>query len=126
MPGSDGTLYNQGYKSWDWAVNQPFQTTLTSLAHNPDNIWGSAPSFHNYWAATFVFFALRKNVRWCWRTPMLVLGTLISISTLVLHQHNLADIAITYTMLGLVLIWQNYRNFDLRFEQWWDKLFKVK
>jgi hypothetical protein len=121
-----GDMYNAGNKSWDWGVNAAFQSKLIQLAGDPNNIWGSAPSFHNYWAATFVFFALHKHIKNRWRVPMIIIGVLISLSTLLLHQHNFMDVVITYTMLGLILIWESKSNFVFRFETWYDKLFKLK
>jgi hypothetical protein len=35
---------------------------------------------------------------------MISIGLLITISTLALHQHNVADVVITYTLTFLVLL----------------------
>jgi membrane-associated phospholipid phosphatase len=78
-----------------------FHDYIVKLADNPENIWGSCPSFHNYWAALFILYGLKKDVKWYFRYPMLVFGIMISLSTLMLHQHNLADIIITYSFTFL-------------------------
>jgi len=124
LPG--GSMYEVGNHSWDWNCNKYFHTQLEQLAQSGDNIWGSAPSFHNYWAALFVFFGLNKKVKWYFRYPMILAGLMITFSTLTLHQHNLADVLITYTMVGLILIWERYSKLVWRFENWYNKVFKVK
>ncbi|MDR3249908.1 MAG: phosphatase PAP2 family protein [Mycoplasmataceae bacterium] len=122
----DGSIYKAGFHSWDWTVNQPFHSELIALANDPNNIYGSAPSFHNYWAAMFIFFAIGKHIKLYWKGPMIACGLLISISTLMLHQHNLADIAITYATACLILMWEIHANISTKFEQAWDKWFKIK
>jgi len=121
-----GLVYNTGNHSWDWGCNKLFHSQLIQLSQSGDNIWGSAPSFHNYWAALFVFFGLNKKVKWYFRYPMILAGLMITFSTLTLHQHNLADVLITYTMVGLILIWERYSKLVWRFENWYNKLFRVK
>jgi len=121
-----GLMYDAGNHSWDWGCNKLFHSELIQLSQSGDNIWGSAPSFHNYWAALFIFFGLQKKVKAYYRYPMILLGLLITFSTLTLHQHNLADVLITYTMVGLILIWERCSKLALRFENWYDKLFGIK
>jgi len=124
LPG--GSMYEAGNTSWEWACNKYFHTYIQQIDFNPNNIWGSAPSFHNYWAALFIFFGINKKVKWYYRYPMILAGFMITFSTLTLHQHNLADVLITYTMVGLILIWERYSKLVWRFENWYNKLFKVK
>ncbi|MDR1185550.1 MAG: phosphatase PAP2 family protein [Coriobacteriales bacterium] len=85
------------------SASAPFYDTLVSLSQNPDNIWGSFPSYHNYWASLFVLFALAPKVKWYYRYPMIIMGLLISLATLMLHQHCLMDVVLTYAMTGLFL-----------------------
>jgi len=75
-----------------------FYNFIEPLSRSADNIWGSFPSYHNFWASLFIFFALQKGVRAVWRYPMITLGVLISLSTLMLHQHCLMDVILTYSM----------------------------
>jgi len=120
-----GVMYDAGNTSWNWASNKLFHSELIQLSQSGANIWGSAPSFHNYWAALFIFFGLQRNVKWYFKLPMVLLGALITISTLTLHQHNLADVLITYTMVGLILLWEKNREMVFKFENWYNKLFRV-
>jgi len=124
--GAVGLMYEAGNHSWDWGVNKLFHSDIIRLSQSGDNIWGSAPSFHNYWAALFVFFGLHKNVKWYYRYPMILAGLFITFSTLTLHQHNLADVVITYTMVGLILIWEKSSKLVWKFENFYNRLFKVK
>jgi len=57
---------------------------------------------------------------------MILAGLFITFSTLTLHQHNLADVVITYTMVGLILIWEKSSKLVWKFENFYNRLFKVK
>ncbi|MDR0831198.1 MAG: phosphatase PAP2 family protein [Prevotellaceae bacterium] len=102
----------------------PFYDTIKNLSRSGDNIWGSFPSYHNYWAALFIFFAFKNGTRWFWRYPMILMGVLISLSTLFLHQHCLLDIIITYAMTVWFMKIIDEHSLDTRFEMFLDKLFR--
>jgi hypothetical protein len=99
----------------------PFHDSLVSLSQSGDNIWGSFPSYHNYWAALFVFFALTPGVRARWRYPMIVLGALISLSTLTLHQHCVADVVLTYGLTALFLALTALFHWDDKLLAWFER-----
>jgi len=106
-------------------ANAWFRDTLIQLAHSSDNIWGSFPSYHNYWASIFIFFGLRKGTRWYFRSLMILLGVLISLSTLLLHQHCVMDVLITYSMTAVfIYIIEKYALAE-RFESFLNKMFRV-
>jgi hypothetical protein len=99
----------------------PFAASLIALSQNSNNIWGSFPSYHNYWASLFVFFAFMPKVRWYWRYPMIIMGMLISLSTLGLHQHCVLDVVLTYAMTGLFLTLTTRCKLDVKLLAWFEK-----
>jgi hypothetical protein len=99
----------------------PFYETIVSLSQSGDNIWGSFPSYHNYWAALLVMFALAPNVKWYYRYPMIAAGLLVSLSTLLLHQHCLLDVILTYALTGLFLAISIKRRLDAKLLGWFVK-----
>jgi hypothetical protein len=99
----------------------PFYDTLVALSQNPDNIWGSFPSYHNYWASIFVLFALTPGTRWFWRYPMIAVGASVSLSTLTLHQHCLMDVILTYAMTGIFLAVTVRYKLDEKLLRWFEK-----
>ncbi|MDR1013204.1 MAG: phosphatase PAP2 family protein, partial [Lactobacillales bacterium] len=81
----------------------PFYHTALKLASNTNNIWGAFPSYHNFWAALFIIIPLidrreenKQNRNW--RIASTIIGSLITISTLVLHQHAFLDVVFTYLL----------------------------
>jgi hypothetical protein len=96
----------------------PFFEEINRLAHSQNNIWGSFPSYHNYWAALFIFFALAKDTRPLCRIPMILLGAAISLSTLFLHQHCVMDVILTYAMTALFLFIDGRYRLAARLEHW--------
>jgi hypothetical protein len=106
-------------------TNAPFYNEIIKLANNPSNIWGAAPSYHNYWASLFIFFAFKKDVKFYFRYPMVIIGALISISTFMLHQHNVADAVITYSMTFAFICIINLYKLDYKFELCINKIFRI-
>jgi hypothetical protein len=102
-------------------ADAPFHDTLVALSQSGDNIWGSFPSYHNYWASLLVLFALAPDVRWFWRYPMIIAGVLISLSTLTLHQHCLLDVILTYAMTGIFLAITVRFKLDEKLLRWFEK-----
>ncbi|MDR1823950.1 MAG: phosphatase PAP2 family protein [Bifidobacteriaceae bacterium] len=98
-----------------------FHDSLVSLSQSHANIWGSFPSYHNYWAALFIFFALTPGVKARWRYPMLALGALISLSTLTLHQHCVLDVVLTYAMTALFLALTRWFHWDDKLLAWFER-----
>ncbi|MDR0985903.1 MAG: phosphatase PAP2 family protein [Mycoplasmataceae bacterium] len=98
--------------------NDPFYPVFhwlmgTTSQSNGENIWGSFPSFHNFWAFILVAFGLMKGTKNRYRYPMIVFGLLLSLSTLMLHQHNIMDVIITYALgflCWVIDIWLNWTN----------------
>jgi hypothetical protein len=130
-----GNMYINGYEnlyytrintSWDWGINSLFQGTLKNLANDSNNVFGSAPSYHNFWAAILVFFGILNTRKWWIKTICIFFGVLLSISTLTLHQHNLFDVGLTYCMTGLGLWLINKYKWDDKISNCFNKLFKVK
>jgi len=115
----NGTLQTLPPDAW-------FHDTIYQLAHSPHNIWGSFPSYHNYWASLFIFFGLAKGTRWYFRYPMILLGAAISLSTLLLHQHCVMDVLITYPMTALFLYLTDTYRLAEGLEAFLDRLFKVE
>ncbi|GMO16749.1 MAG: hypothetical protein Ta2E_08070 [Mycoplasmoidaceae bacterium] len=115
-----------GKNGWDASINKPFHNELEKLANDNNNIYGSCPSYHNYWAALFIFFGFKKGVKAHWRSIMLTLGTLISVSTLLLHQHNVIDVIVTYAMTYCFIVIEKKYDFANRFEKLLNKIFKVE
>ncbi|MDR0724261.1 MAG: phosphatase PAP2 family protein, partial [Endomicrobium sp.] len=105
--------------------NSMFYQIINELSVSENNIWGSFPSYHNFWASLFIFFALGKSVKWFYRYPMLLLGSLISLSTLVLHQHCLMDVIMTYTMTGIFFHLINKYNLAIQFEKFLNRILKI-
>jgi hypothetical protein len=96
----------------------PFYNELVALSQNHDNIWGSFPSYHNYWASLLIFFALFQGTKNRIRIPMILVGILITLSTLFLHQHCVFDVILTYAMTGLFLFLTVKFKLDIRLEKW--------
>ncbi|MDR0366315.1 MAG: phosphatase PAP2 family protein [Bifidobacteriaceae bacterium] len=99
----------------------PFHDAIVELSKSADNIWGSCPSYHNYWASLFIILALAPGVKAGWRYPMVVLGGLITLSTLMLHQHCVMDVVITYAMTGLFLFITIKLKLDKKLIAWFIK-----
>jgi hypothetical protein len=78
-----------------------FYSVINELSVSGHNIGGSFPSYHNFWASLFIFFALKKNVKCFYRYMMLILGGLISLSTLTFTSIALWDVVMTYVMTGI-------------------------
>jgi hypothetical protein len=85
-------------------MNGAFHKQLQDLAGNENNIWGSAPSYHNFWASILFFFGISSAKKWWGKTISITLGVVLSISTLTLHQHNIFDVIMTYSMT-LFFMW---------------------
>jgi hypothetical protein len=83
--------------------NAMFHDSIKSLSTNLLNIFGSFPSYHNFWAGILVLFGIIgfKNKHHILGPILIVYGLTISISTLVLHQHALLDLLLTYIMIGI-------------------------
>lgn len=107
------------------STSAPFYNIIHKLGEDSRNVYGACPSYHNYWAILLIFFAFKRNIKWYWRYPMMALGLLVSLSTLMLHQHYLADVVITYSM-ALLFFWIiRIYNFGQRLEILCNKLFKT-
>ncbi|MDR0888378.1 MAG: phosphatase PAP2 family protein [Coriobacteriales bacterium] len=87
--------------------NSMFYDQITALDSSPLNVFGSWPSYHNFWAGTSVLFGIcgiaygQKRHRKIGGVVCIIYGLLISLSTLVLHQHAFLDFVFTYAMIGL-------------------------
>jgi membrane-associated phospholipid phosphatase len=87
--------------------NSMFYSQITALDSSPLNVFGSWPSYHNFWAGISVLFGLyglthsHKRHRRIGGVICIFYGLLISLSTLVLHQHAFLDFVFTYAMIGL-------------------------
>jgi len=79
----------------------PFYGDIYALADSSVNIWGSFPSYHNYWAALFVLFPIFFRAKPVWKIILIVMGGAITLSTLTLHQHCIMDAVLTYAMTAL-------------------------
>jgi hypothetical protein len=73
----------------------------------------------------FVFFAFKKDVKFYFRYPMIAIGALISISTFMLHQHNVLDAIITYSMTFIFICIVNLYKLADRFELFINKIFRI-
>jgi hypothetical protein len=103
-----------------------FYNEMYTLSSSPLNIYGASPSYHNYWASLFVFFGFSKGIKWYYRTCSFILGLLITYATLGLHQHNLADVIMTYSITGLCFWLISARKLDVKFELFLKKIFKFQ
>jgi len=103
-----------------------FYSAINELSVSGHNIWGSFPSYHNFWASLFIFFAFKKNVKWFYRYTMLILGSLISLSTLTLHQHCLMDVVMTYVMTGIFFHLMNKYDLAIQLEKFLNRVFRIK
>jgi hypothetical protein len=83
-----------------------------------NNVFGSLPSFHNFWAALLVFFGIRHGTKMKFRIPMIIIGLLISLSTLMIHQHNLIDIIATYGMTMFIWLADEWFRWSMRLDYW--------
>jgi membrane-associated phospholipid phosphatase len=101
-----------------------FYKEMYTLSNSPLNIWGASPSYHNYWASLFVFFGIAKGIKWYFRIVLITLGVLITYATLGLHQHNLADVIMTYTITGLCFWLISAKQLDVKFETFLNKIFR--
>lgn len=114
-----------GTNGWDNQFNSLFHNELSNLANDSKNIWGSCPSYHNYWASLFILFAFKKNVKSYFRYPMITIGVLISLSTLMLHQHNIPDVIVTYSMTGMFLLIDKQFLLSTKLETISNKIFNI-
>ncbi|GHU49773.1 hypothetical protein FACS189459_2240 [Bacilli bacterium] len=57
---------------------------------------------------------------------MIIIGGLITISTLMLHQHNIADVLLTYTLGIIFFIVDMYFGLFIKIENFLNKLFRIK
>jgi hypothetical protein len=87
---------------------------------NVNNIFGSLPSFHNFWAALLVFFGIRHGTKLKFRVPMITIGLLISLSTLMIHQHNIIDIIATYGLTMFFWLADEWFRWSMRLDYWVD------
>ncbi|MDR1798229.1 MAG: phosphatase PAP2 family protein [Clostridiales Family XIII bacterium] len=78
--------------------NAPYYTDIYALADSSVNIWGSFPSYHNYWASLLVLFPLFGHAKPGWKILLIAMGGAITLSTLTLHQHCVMDAVLTYAM----------------------------
>lgn len=108
------------------STDATFYSVINELSVSGHNIWGSFPSYHNFWASLVILFALKKNVKWFYRYTMLILGGLISLSTLTLHQHCLMDVVMTYVMTGIFFHLMNKYDLAIRFEEFLNRVFRIK
>ncbi|MDR0950360.1 MAG: hypothetical protein LBM13_01795, partial [Candidatus Ancillula sp.] len=91
--------------------NSMFFQTISDLDSSPLNVFGSFPSYHNFWAGLCVLFGIIGLVNAKNRTHKLavqiggilfiIYGLAISVSTLVLHQHAILDFVFTYIMVAI-------------------------
>jgi len=85
--------------------NAPYYNDIYQLADSSVNIWGSFPSYHNYWAALLVLFPIFLRAKAGWKILLIAMGAAITLSTLTLHQHCVMDAVLTYAMTaGFFLI----------------------
>jgi hypothetical protein len=96
----------------------PFYSLIEPLSESSVNIWGSFPSYHNYWASILIVFGLMKGVKLVWRVPMVTMGVLISLSTLTLHQHCVMDVVLTYAMTLIFLAVTVQFHWDNKLLKW--------
>jgi hypothetical protein len=52
----------------------------------------------------------------------IIVGLFISLSTLTLHQHNIPDVIITYSMTLTIALIINHFNFTSKLENLFDKI----
>lgn len=57
---------------------------------------------------------------------MLILGSLISLSTLTLHQHCLMDVVMTYVMTGIFFHLMNKYDLAIQLEKFLNRVFRIK
>jgi membrane-associated phospholipid phosphatase len=85
------------------AADSMFYSTFAALDLSPFNVFGSFPSYHNFWAALFVLFGISgvKNGSRIFGGIVILYGLVVSLSTLMLHQHALLDVIFTYAIVCL-------------------------
>lgn len=105
--------------------NSMFYKEIVSLANDSNNVFGSCPSFHNFWASLFVFFGLKKNTKIWWKIIMPLIGILITLSTIFLHQHTFGDILFTYILCGLIYLIDLQFNVSKKMINLWNKFIKT-
>jgi membrane-associated phospholipid phosphatase len=87
--------------------NSMFYDQIVYMDSSPLNVFGSWPSYHNFWAGISVLFGVigitsgKKPHRKIGGIICIIYGLLITTSTLVLHQHAILDFVFTYAMIGL-------------------------
>jgi len=108
------------------STNAMFFPYINYLDHATYNVFGSFPSYHNFWASLLVYFGLEKinikNTKIILKVIMVIIGILISISTLTLHQHNVLDVILTYCLTGIFMYIISKYNLISKF----GKLFKIE
>ncbi|MDR3190595.1 MAG: hypothetical protein LBT80_05240 [Lactobacillaceae bacterium] len=99
----------------------PFYENINRLAHNSANVWGSWPSYHNFWASMLVLFPLMSKGFNFKKALIVVMGLVISLATFTLHQHALADAVLTYVMTFGFLKLVMYYKWDTQLLDWLSK-----
>jgi hypothetical protein len=56
---------------------------------------------------------------------MITIGVLISLSTLMLHQHNIPDVIVTYSMTGMFLLIDKQFLLSTKLETISNKIFNI-
>jgi hypothetical protein len=88
------------------AAGSMFYNTIATIDSSSLNVFGSFPSYHNFWAALFVLFGIVgvKNRNRILGGIVVIYGLAISLSTLMLHQHALLDFVFTYALVCVFYI----------------------
>jgi len=103
------------------AHNAPFYENIYHLAHNSANVWGSWPSYHNFWASMLVLFPLmQKGMTWK-KAVLIVMGLVVSLATFTLHQHAVADAVLTYLMTYVFIRLTMRYGWDQKLLGWMSK-----